>query len=161
MRPPAAFVLALGLGMTGCGDGRVPLPTAPTTRPEAPLPPPTGTPRTFSQRIEVGDIVEGVLTAHDPLCDPGWPYRCRYYGLTVPSTGTLLVTIAWNPEISDPYPLDMGVTDERGREWASAANRRGDRIVAIPVTEGATYVIEVWSFRSPDEPFQLRTSLSR
>jgi hypothetical protein len=113
----------------------------------------------FAERIDIGEVVRSRATAEDPLCDPGWPYRCRYYGVTVPSSGWLRVTIGWNPELPGEYPLDMGIIDEQGREWVSTPGQPAQRSVAVLAAAGTTYVIEVWSFWSPPADFELKTSL--
>jgi hypothetical protein len=148
--------------MIACGDHEVSVPTAPTANPSpvTPLPPPTRIPvPAFTQRIDIGEVVRSRATDEDPLCDTGWPYRCRYYGLTVPSAGWLNVTIGWDPELPGEYPLDMGIIDGQGREWVSTPSGAALRHVAVPVTAGTTYVIEVWSFWSPPADFQLTPSL--
>ena len=147
--------------MVGCGDHEVSVPTAPTANPTPviPLPRPTRIPvPAFTQRIDIGEVVRSRATDEDPLCDPGWPYRCRYYGVTVPGPGWLNVTVGWNPALPGEYALDMGIIDEQGREWVSEPAGPALRNVAVLVTAG-TYVIEVWSFWSPPADFELKTSL--
>ena len=108
--------------------------------------------------IDLGDVVSSRVTADDPLCSPGLSYRCRYYRLTAPSSGVLTVTMTWNPQIADPYPLDIEVIDPDGRitlTTAAGAQRR----VSLPVSEGATYVIEIWASAVPGEPFGVNIAI--
>ena len=150
--------------VVACGDRELSIPTGPTSNqpvtPVLPLPPPTRNPvPAIQQRIDVGQVVRSRVGATDPVCAAGWPYRCRYYGLTAPAGGWLHVTVGWNPQLPSEYPLDMGVIDEQGREWYATAGQPAERAVSLVATAGMTYVIEVWSFMSPDEEFRLETSM--
>ena len=114
--------------------------------------------RRSPERIDIGDVIRSRVTAEDPLCELGWPYRCRYYGVTVPSAGWLNVTIGWDPELTRRYRSTWASSTFRG---ANGSRRQAGsaETCPVPVTAGTTYVIEVWSFWSPPADFQLTTSL--
>jgi hypothetical protein len=115
---------------------------------------------TTAATIAVGEVVNSQVTMDDPLCDPGWPHRCRYYRLTAPADGVLDVTMRWSSQQPDPYPLDIDVISAIGRMGLPAGVGPGpQRRVTLRVKAGDTYVIEIWSFLSPGEGFELSTTL--
>jgi hypothetical protein len=140
----------------GCGRTQLPLPAAPSPAP-IDLPPPSPVPQpSFDHRLQVGELIKTRVTADDRLCGDAFPYRCRHYGLTPRTSGVLMVAMTWG---SGEYPLDIGVYDPQGREWAGHRVEGYRREAVLPVTAGETYVIEVWSFLSPGEEFELSASL--
>jgi hypothetical protein len=108
--------------------------------------------------ITLGQTISSRITLDDPICDTGWPFRCQYFRLAVPAEGVLEVTIRWSATQLDPYPLDMGVIGPSGEGWVSEFSGQPYRIGRGRVS-GGTYVIEVWSFLVPHEPFELTTVL--
>jgi hypothetical protein len=152
-------IVCLGLVALGCDRG---LPTAPTPGATAvPLPTPSPSPQPpLGSHIEVGEVITSRVTSDDPLCGHNTPFPCRYYRLTPARDGVLQVTLAWNPQLVDDYPLDMSVIDPQGKDWAATVVGRAQRGVSVRVTAGASYVIEIWSFLSPGVEFELRSSLS-
>ena len=169
MRNTGFGIVLLALTASGCnGSSRellpvTPTPTAaaPTVSTEPPLSPPSQRPRQpeLGTSIAVDQAVSSRVTPDDPLCDPGWRYRCRYFRLAVPRDGVLRVTIQWNPAQLDPYPLDMEIIGPSGSGWLGQIGRGPQRIGRGRVSGGSTYVIEVWSFLTPGEPFELLASL--
>jgi len=156
-------LLCLAVLASGC-DGVTSLPTAPgpvTPQPSAPSPSPSpAVPRSqVAVDIALGDVVRSHVTDDDPLCDPSWPHRCRYYRLTPPTSGVLNVTIAWSPQVLDPYPLDVDVVDEQGRMYFPSVGPGHQRQMSMAVTAGSTYFIGIWSFVWPGEEFELRTAI--
>lgn len=99
------------------------------------------------------------MTQNDPLCDAGWPHRCRHYRLTAPAAGVLKVTMTWSSQVADPYPLDIGVVDPLGRTYYPSVGPGAQRQVSVQVSAGTTYVIEIWSSLSPGEEFELHTAI--
>jgi hypothetical protein len=156
MRRLHSVVICFALAAMGCDSTFIP-PTAPTPNPPAaPTPTPVPQPR-FEQRLEIGEVIKTRVTREDPLCSEGWPYRCRYYGLTPATNGLLNITMTW--QNGGVYPLDFGVYDAQGRSWDAVADAGLRRSVTLPVTAGATYVIEIWSFLEPGEEFELGSSI--
>ena len=162
MRHLPISLLCLAVLASGC-DAVSTFPTSPgavTPQPSAPPPPPPPVSRSeVAVDIALGQVVRSHVTDDDPLCDPAWPYRCRYYRLIAPTSGVLNVSIAWSPQARDPYPLDIGVVEERGLEYFPLVGPDTQRQVSLRVTAGRTYVIEIWSFLSPPEEFELRTAI--
>jgi len=159
MRRFRISIVCLGLVALGCDRG---LPTAPTPgATPVPLPSPSPLPQpTLGSPIEVGEVITSRVTSDDPLCGHMTSYPCRYYRLTPARDGVLHITLAWSPQLLDNYPLDMSVIDPQGKEWAAIVVGRAQRGASLPVTAGAPYVIEIWSFLSPPAEFELRSSLS-
>ena len=71
----------------------------------------------------------------------------------------LRVTMRWSAAQPDPYPLDIGVMGPNGGEWFPAVGPGTQRYVDVLADAGATYLIEVWSFLTPAEPFELMSSI--
>lgn len=91
----ASFLLVFALIATGCQD-------ALTTQPSAIAQPPRSLPTPDNvQTIVVGQVVEGMLTGADTLCSRNFFEPCRLFTLTAPRTGTLIVTLTWDPEYCD------------------------------------------------------------
>jgi hypothetical protein len=155
----------------GCGGGSRGLVTAPSAiappPPIVPTEPRMSPPFNYPRQTELGTAIalgtttSSGVTADDPICpDSGAvPYRCQYFRLAVPETGVLDVTIRWSTAQRDPYPLDMGVIGPSGAGWVSEFSNGPYRIARGQVSGGNTYVIEVWSFLTPPEPFELTTSI--
>lgn len=152
-------MVCLGLVALGCDRG---LPTAPTPGATAvPLPSPSPSPQpSLGSHIEVGEVITSRVTPDDPLCGDVAPFHCRYYRMTPARDGVLHITLGWNPQLLEDYPLDMGVIDPQGRERVATVVGRAQRGVSVRVTAGAPYVIEIWSFLSPGAEFELRSLLS-
>ena len=156
-------VFSFALLALGCDGGSSVVPTGPSqSGPPASTPGPSRAlvvpPNAAS--ITVGEVVKGQVTGEDPLCDPGWPHRCRYYRLVAPADGTLTVTIKWSAQQVDPYPLDLDVVSASLRIGsATAIEPASQRRTSVRIKAGETYAIEVWSFLSPGEPFELSTAL--
>jgi hypothetical protein len=106
-------------------------------------------------------VINSRVTLDDPLCDQVWPYRCAHYRLIAPGDGVIDFVMTC-PALADKYVVDIGVIDPAGRMWISAEAEQWrlgpQRTVRIPVTAGATYVIEIWSLGAPGEMFELKTS---
>jgi hypothetical protein len=156
-------VFSFALLALGCDGGSSVVPTGPS-----PSAPPASTPGPSralvlppnAASIAVGEVVKGQVTGEDPLCDPGWPHRCRYYRLVAPAHGTLNVTIKWSAQQVDPYPLDLDVINASLRIGSAPAIGPGpQRRTSVRVKAGDAYAIEVWSFLSPGEVFELSTTL--
>jgi hypothetical protein len=81
--------------------------------------------------------------------------------VVVPQDGVLEVAVRWNVTQTNPYPLDMDVIGPSGAGWVGEIASGPQRIARGRVTRGSTYVIEVWSFLTPPEPFELSTSLQQ
>lgn len=111
--------------------------------------------------ITLGQVISSHLTADDPICGDRYPFRCRYFRLPVPEDGILEVTIRWSATQRDPYPLDMDVVGPSGAGWVGMIANGPHRVARGRATGGSTYVIELWSFLTPDEPFELTTSLQQ
>jgi hypothetical protein len=103
--------------------------------------------------------VQGQTTPSDPLCDPAWPHHCRYFKITVPLTGVLRVAMRWDASTLEQYPLDLGVYSPNGATWLAVVGPGTQRRVNVAAESGATYLVEVWSARTPGEPFELTSSL--
>jgi hypothetical protein len=154
-------VVTFAMVALGCDGARSVLPTAPgeldpraTTPAAAPVVP------TNAATIVIGEVVNSKVTMDDPLCDPRWPHRCRYYRLTAPADGFLEVTMRWSVEQPDPYPLDIDIISAFGRMGLPPDVGPGpQRRVAPRVKAGDTYTIEISSFLSPGEAFELTTAL--
>jgi hypothetical protein len=113
---------------------------------------------TNAATLALGEVVKSHVTVNDPLCDPGWPHRCRYYRLTAPADGVLEVTVRWSSRQPDPYPLDIDLISRFGRMGLPVAVGPGpQRRMILSVKTGDTYAIEIWSFLSPAEAFELST----
>jgi hypothetical protein len=108
--------------------------------------------------MAVGQLVNGHVTMNDPLCGPGWPHRCQHYVLTAPTKGILEVTMTWSSEISDPYPLDIGLLPPNDF-LLPTVGPGPQRRLAVQVAAGGAYVIEIWSFLTPGAEFDLTTTL--
>lgn len=164
MRTAGSFVALLALAAAGCeSPGRVlalaPTPVVAAPPPGPPPAPPVPHPRLADANpMAVGETVRSQATTDDPLCDPGWPYRCRYFRIIAPRDGTLRVTMRWSAAQPDPYPLDIAVYGPM-HEWESAPGRGAEREVLGPADSGASYLVEVWSFLTPAEPFELTSSI--
>ena len=170
MRNAHLVVVFLVFGACGCGDGDRPLPIAPTAVPtpapisgEPRLSPPRSRDRQpdLGRTIAVGEIVRSRVTPDDANCGDPYPFRCQYFRLPVPQDGVLEVTIRWSAAQRDPYPLDMEIIGPSGAGWVGEIATGPERIARGRATGASTYVIEVWSFLTPDEPFELITSLQQ
>lgn len=165
MRNVGSLVVLLALVAGGCeGPHRSvvlgPTPLAPTASPSPPLPAPVPHPRLAEAiPLAVGQAITSQTTTDDPLCTPDWPHRCRYFKITAPEKGTLHVTMRWSEAQRDPYPLDIGVIGPNGVEWSADVGPGTQRRVQVEVDADATYVVEIWSFLTPAEPFELTSSL--
>lgn len=156
-----SLVVLLALAAAGCEDSKQALVLGPTPPAGTPaLPPPVAHPRLADAHlIAIGETVRGQVTGDDPLCDPTWAPRCRYFKLTAPGAATLRVMLRWSAGQLDPYPLDIEVHGPN-RSWGGAVAGPGaQRYVDVAVEAGATYLIEVFSFLGPAEPFELTTSI--
>ena len=171
MRNAHVTLALVALAAYGCDDaGQQPL-TAPSTvsaiatplSGESRLSPP-------SQRdvqpdagtlIALGQAISSRVTDDDPICGSAYPFPCRYFRVAVPQDGVLEITIRWSAALRDPYPLDMDVIGPSGVGWIGEIAEGPRRIARGRVAGGNTYVIEVWSFLTPHEPFELTTSLER
>src|SRR4029453_13694209 len=141
-------------------------------RPPPPLPPVRGDPPRspgsrrdrqpdLGRTIAVGEIVSSRVTPDDPNCGDPYRFRCQYFRLPGPQGGVLGVTIRWNAAQHDPYPLDLDVIGPSGAGWVGEIATGPQRIARGRVPGASTYVIEVWSFVTPDEPLDLITSLEQ
>ena len=171
MRNVHLAVILLAFVAHGCDGGSRPLPSAPSVVPASPTAtsrepvlspafqysrqPDLGTP------IALGQIVSSRVTDDDPTCGDVFPNRCQYFRLPVPQDGVLEVTIRWNATQRNSYPLDMGVIGPSGMGWVSEFANGPYRNARGRVSGGGTYVIEVWSFLMPHEPFELIASLEQ
>ena len=161
----AVFLLALG-ACGGSETSRLPVaPSAPATPPlvsnEPSMSPPTrrGSQPDLGKTIPLGETVRSRVAPDDPLCGEAYPYGCKYFRVLVPQDGVLEITVRWSATQSSPYPLDMDVIGPSGAGWAGEIASGPQRIARGLAAAGATYVIEVWSFLTPHEPFELTTSL--
>jgi hypothetical protein len=59
------------------------------------------------------------------------------------------------------YPFDMGVLGPSGAVADGQIGVGLERIARGRVSAGSTYVIEVWSFLTTPEPFDLSTSIEQ
>jgi hypothetical protein len=155
----------------GCSDGSRGLVTAPSAIAPPPsivptepwMSPPFNYPSqtALGTTIALGATTSSSVTAGDPICpdSSAFPFRCQYFRLAVPESGVLDVTIRWSASQRDPYPLDLGVIGPSGAGWMSVFSNAPYRIARGQVSGGNTYVIEVWSFLTPHQPFELITSL--
>ena len=164
MRITVLWLVLVVLTAYGCGDQRRALPTTPSTfPPSAPtVSPPvreSPPPLAAGTSIALGHTIVGRITEDDPLCWPGWPYRCQYYRVTVPHDGMLLVTIRWDFPASSPF--DMDVFSPSGTIASGQVGVGLERTARGPVTGGTTYIIEVESFLTDVEPFELTTSIAQ
>ena len=66
--------------------------------------------------------------------------------------------MGWSTAQADPYPLDIGVYGPTG-DWPAVVGPGAQRYVDVVADAGATYLIEVWSFLTPAEPFELTSSI--
>jgi|RhiMetdeSRZDD1v2_1073273.scaffolds.fasta_scaffold335783_3 hypothetical protein len=161
MRHLPVSLLCLAVLASAC-DATSTIPTAPTPvtpRPPAPSPPPAVPRDAVAVDIGLGEVVRSRVTHDDPLCDPAWAHRCRYYRLTAPTSGLLNVAMTWNRQALDPYPLDVDVVDELGNTYFPSVGPGTQRNVWLSVAPGRRYVIGIWSFTSPPEEFELRSSI--
>jgi hypothetical protein len=157
-------IVCLVAAAVGCGGSDVPSPTAaPSVLPPRPIAPPPsaivpvpagGIP------IGVGEVVVSRVMPEDPLCDPAWPYRCRYFRVTAPTDG-LMEVIMRCPVLAVRYVVDLGVIDTEGRAWFGQPQfvLGPQRSVTLRVAAGATYFVEIWSVDAPGEEFEVRTSI--
>lgn len=164
----------LVLGLVACDNGRPPrfvLPTAPTVPPIAgappvPAPPPPHPAPTLPTRfgplvytpLEIGAVARG------PLLDPPecvefalWP--CRYFQVTPPAGGTLVVVLTYSSSTQGGQGVDVSVeeADGRGEVWAQFGSPTETRVEA-PVLAGRTYHIVMW-YAFDRLEFELTTSL--
>lgn len=154
------FLAAICFAMLalGCSDGRSLLPTGPSSLPTTALPGLPGP--TNAITIVAVEVVNDRVRSDDPLCDPEWPHRCRYYQLKAAVDGVLDVSLKWSSHQLDPYPLDIDVIGVHGRIGPTPAIGPGNqRRVSLPVRAGDTYAIEIWSFLSPGEVFDLSATI--
>lgn len=169
MRNAHVAIVVSAFMAPGCNGGDRYLPVVPST---VPAPPTTrsGDPRLspFSQRdrqpdggtvIAVGRIVSSRVTPEDPTCGTKYPFHCQYFRVPVSQDGVLEVTLRWSAAQRDPYPLDMDVIGPSGDGWVGEIANGPYRVARGRITGGSTYVIEVWSFVTPHEPFELTTSV--
>ena len=170
MRNVGHFVMVLTLGAVACESpqgssllGPTPIPTpSATSTPVSPRPPAVlDRQLDDATRLEIGETVQGQITTSDPLCDPtsAYAHRCRYFKVTAPHAGLLHVTLRWGSSSRDPYPLDIAVYTLTGGEWLPAVGPGTQRRVDVVVESGGTALVEVWSFLTPGEPFELTSSL--
>jgi len=168
MRNVGHFVVVLTIGAVACESpqGRLLLgPTSistpiPTPSPVSPRPPAVPDGRLDDATpLEIGETVQGQTNEGDPQCDPAWPHRCRYFKVTAPQPGLLHVTVRWGPSSRDPYPLDIAVYGPNGGAQLPVVGPGTQRRVDVVVDSGGTYLVEVWSFLTPGEPFELTSSL--
>jgi len=170
MRHVNLAVVVLVLIASGCGGGDRQLPMGPSAVP-APLPSsgePRMSPPTLRDRqpdlgrpIPLGEMVSSRVATDDPVCPGPHLFRCQYFRLTVPQDGVLEVTIRWSAAQRDPYPVDMDVIGPSGAGFSGEIASGPYRVARGRVAGGSTYVIEVWSFLTPDEPFELTTLLKQ
>ena len=161
MRHLPISLLFLAVLASGC-DATTTIPTAPdavTPLPPASPPPPAVRRSDVAVDIALGEVVRSRVTENDPLCGEPWPHRCRIYRVTAPTSGLLKASMTWSPQVRDPYPLDIGVVDERGLESFPHVISGTQREVWVRVTAGSSYFIEIWSFLSPPEEFELRAAM--
>ena len=163
MRSVGFWVLFLGLTGVACDNPRQALVLAPSAIASQPTPPPTPNVTRHpglagATPLAIGETVRRQASASDPLCDPEWPHRCVYFKLTASHNGTLRVTMSWSAAQRDPYPLDIGVLGPEGT-WFPTEGPGPQRQVAGPVMAGTTYLVEVWSFLTPPEAFELTASI--
>ena len=159
----------LALTAVACEDSKQALVLRPTplASPAPPLPAPPPAPPVViphprlsdASPIAIGETIKSQATADDPLCGEAYPHRCRYFKVTATLSGMLRVTMRWSAAQRDPYPLDIGVYGSGGGEWLPVAGPGTERAVYVPADAGATYLIEVWSFLTPGEPFELTSSI--
>ena len=170
MRKVLALAVPLAVAVVACESpqgalwlGPTPLAGPATTGPTPSPAPPTPLvphPRVSdASPLEIGETVHGQTIASDPLCDPAWPHHCRYFKITSAHTGLLHVTLRWSISSRDPYPLDIAVYAPNGGEWLPVVGPGTQRRVDVVVDSGGTYLVEVWSFLTPGEPFELTSSL--
>ena len=157
MRNTHLAIILILLVACGCDNGGQ-LPAAPSTiapaSSEGARQPDLGTP------IALGQIVSSRVTDDDPICGNPYRFRCKYFLLPVPEDGVLEVMIRWSAAQRDPYPLDMEVIGP-SRGWSAEIANGPYRVARGRASGGSTYVIEVWSFLTPHEPFELTTSLEQ
>jgi hypothetical protein len=166
MRKIALWVALSALAVCGCGDERRPLPTTPSAilptpspepRPPAPAPPHL---LDLETPIEFGQSDTFTVTSDDPVCGARpYQYHCRYFRVTAPRDGVMVVTIGW--KIPEEYPFDMAVFGPSGGVADGQIGVGLERIARGRVSAGSTYVIEVWSFLTTPEPFDLSTSIEQ
>jgi hypothetical protein len=145
------FLLCLS-GLVGAceldNEDRRPLPlprlTTPPDPPGVPAPPPAPVPQ-----ISLGQDVQGRFVGSR-----------LSYDLTVPSSGTLVARLTWDPFLTDSFlTLTIGSTEFRPAEptWSPIVGR-------ILVTTGDTYRLTIGrggTGHDYDVPFVLTTSLER
>lgn len=165
MRNTHLAIILILLVAYGCDNGGQ-LPAGPSTIPPASS---QGARQPVETPIALGQTVSSRVTDDDPICRKPYPFRCQYFLLPVPEDGVLDVTIWWSAAQRDPYPLDMEVIGPSGGWSADIPEFVGrlpvangpSRVARGPAIGGSTYVIEVWSFLTPHEPFELITSLEQ
>lgn len=102
--------------------------------------------------ISLGDVVKGTLKADDPHCsDPGEP--CRRFALTVPSGGTLEVSVA----SANRADFDLHVETPAGEVFGPLMS--APLHVAIPARAASTFEIRVLRYGTAPAEFELTTRL--
>ena len=159
MRHLPVSLLCLAVFASGCDSNTFPTAPGPVTPSRsAPSPPSPAVPRDAVD-LALGGVVRSRVTEGDPLCgSQPYQFHCRRYRLTIPASGILVVVMAWGAEVLNPYPLDIGVLDERGFEYPPSVGPGPQRRVEFRVSAAGTYVVEIWSFLTPHEDFELRTA---
>jgi hypothetical protein len=158
MRHIPVSLLCLAVLASGCDSNTFPTAPGPVTS-SAASPPPVGPRADAATSIVLGEMIRSRVTEGDPLCGaPPYQFRCRRYRVTIPASGIFVAVMAWGAEVLNPYPLDIGVLDERGFEYVPSVGPGPQRRVEFRVSAGSTYVIEIWSFLTPHEDFELRTA---
>lgn len=171
MRNAHVAVVLLTFAASGCDGGNRQLPAAPSAVPASPTTvssDPRMSPSSQRDRqpdvgtlIALGQVVSSRATADDPICGTRYPFHCQYFRLPVSQDGVLEVTLRWSAAQRDPYPLDMDVIGPSGAGWVGETANGAYRVARGRAAGGSTYVIEVWSFLTPHEPFELTTSLEQ
>ena len=148
----------------GC-DGESTFPSSPSSTSS---PPPGPAPASSLNQQPTGGVlivleeaVTARVTQDDPLCGGPYLYRCRYFRLAASRNGHLTVTMRWDSQVADPYPLDIGVIDPFGRMAFPTIGPGTQRQVSLPVSAGSTYVIEIWSAAAPGEQFELYAAIDQ
>jgi hypothetical protein len=150
----AAALLVFG-SACGPGGGVLRTPTmpavaqspAPFTSPSSPFPA-----QAVPGRIDVGVDVTDTLTAHG---------SARFYALTAPADGTLILRLSWKP--GDGI-LDLKLADTR---FAAASLDVAPQIVAkVPVIAGVMYPVTIadgapWDYDDLRLPFVVTTSVEK
>ena len=167
MRRLGVPTISLVVVMSGCSGSQPLAPTAPSpvSAPDphasvdrvpaaTPVQLPAGTP------IAIGRSITSRVNPDDPMCAPPWPYRCRYFEFTPPSDGIIEVTMTWSSQVATSYPLDIDIIDAKRTNWPVSVGPGPQRRLRGRVDAGATYLIEIWSFLTPGEEFELISSFT-